>query len=780
VDRCALFVDAGYALSDGADSAHGRRRRESFSWDYPGLLSLLADIARERTGLPVLRCYWYDANDEGIRSAEHERLAEIPGLKLRLRRARPGRRDGIEADLKRDLMTLARNGAISDALIVTADDYVTDVVAEAQDHGIRICVAEIAADGGRSVPVALRQECDQLIELSAGSLRRFAGGAAGARARATGERSGAGQPAGTGQPAATCQLSGIGQPVGTGERSGTGQPAGTGQSTAVAAARHRQHQSGATPAYSAAGDQLTPVGVASMADYLKQLEAAGSATEQAVLLNGASRAADGTAVNGQPGPVPNLAPLNSLQSGINGTASADGHPDAHGSGSAGTGRADPGRSAAASGFPAFLNGFADAPIGFSVAANGPGVHSYAAGMRGGLGGPGSADRPPGPVNGQAGSGDGSAQRPGGLAGPASGFPLPAEGLIGPANGQPVRGEGLIGPANGQPVGLIGPANGQPMPGHGPSGPANGLAVPAEGVSGPVNGRVGPASEAAGPTATPTWPAADAADQPPGMAGSGGVTGQSAGSPGHNQWAGGAGLVPGSAGFPNGRTGPAAALPSPAPGRASSGRTGTGGLLAAPPNGHPRPEASRAGPTTQPAAASAGLGSQWISLQPDGRASSSPGLAVPASQSAGSDTAAGYAGPPAYRQAGYGADPLSGRKTVSGPDHGSASQLGHTATGRNVPPPAGAPPLPARQPAKFALADAVRVAHREGHSFGETVARDAPSLWLDAVLARKPRMPSDLEARLLQGSALPIDSLLHEEVRQALRRGFWAALEGTRR
>jgi hypothetical protein len=72
--------------------------------------------------------------------------------------------------------------------------------------------------------------------------------------------------------------------------------------------------------------------------------------------------------------------------------------------------------------------------------------------------------------------------------------------------------------------------------------------------------------------------------------------------------------------------------------------------------------------------------------------------------------------------------------------------------------------------------AVRSAHTEGFGFGEAVARDAPSPWLDAVLARKPRMPSGLEARLLQGSALPSDSLLNDEVRQALRRGFWDSLE----
>ena len=79
-----------------------------------------------------------------------------------------------------------------------------------------------------------------------------------------------------------------------------------------------------------------------------------------------------------------------------------------------------------------------------------------------------------------------------------------------------------------------------------------------------------------------------------------------------------------------------------------------------------------------------------------------------------------------------------------------------------------------------LSEAVQAAHEEGQEFGGSVARDAPALWLEAVLARKPRMPSDLEARLLQGSALPIDFLLHNEVRHALRRGFWDALERTRR
>jgi len=84
------------------------------------------------------------------------------------------------------------------------------------------------------------------------------------------------------------------------------------------------------------------------------------------------------------------------------------------------------------------------------------------------------------------------------------------------------------------------------------------------------------------------------------------------------------------------------------------------------------------------------------------------------------------------------------------------------------------------PAGVSLADAVQSAYEEGQAFSESVARDAPALWVEAVLAREPWMPSSLEARLLQGSAMPIDFLMHDEVRHALRRGFWDAIKLARR
>jgi hypothetical protein len=173
VDRCALFVDAGYLLADGAMAVHGTRRRESVSWDFGGLLQLLGNLARERTGLPLLRCYWYEATVEGRRSPEHDALADLPGIKLRLSRIRPGRREGVDTEIHRDLMTLARNGGVADAVVVSGDEDIAQVIADAQDHGVRVTVVHVAVDGNWTISRVLRHECDDLIEIGSGHLRPY-------------------------------------------------------------------------------------------------------------------------------------------------------------------------------------------------------------------------------------------------------------------------------------------------------------------------------------------------------------------------------------------------------------------------------------------------------------------------------------------------------------------------------------------------------------------------------------------------------------------------------
>jgi uncharacterized LabA/DUF88 family protein len=173
VDRCALFVDAGYVLADGAMAVHGTRRGESVSWDYEGLLQLLSSLAADRSGLPLLRCYWYEATVDGRRTAEQDALADVPGIKLRVAKIRPGRREGVETEIHRDLTTLARNNAISDALVVSAEEDLAQVIADVQDLGLRVTLVHIAVDGNWTISRALRQESDDILEIGGEHLRPY-------------------------------------------------------------------------------------------------------------------------------------------------------------------------------------------------------------------------------------------------------------------------------------------------------------------------------------------------------------------------------------------------------------------------------------------------------------------------------------------------------------------------------------------------------------------------------------------------------------------------------
>jgi NYN domain-containing protein len=726
VDRCALFVDASYALADGALAVHGTRNRDSVSWDYAGLLKLLGGLSRDRTGLPLLRCYWYDMSTDGNRTAEHDVLADIPGLKLRLSKIRPSRKEGVEAEIRKDLTALARNHAISDVIIVTAEEDLAPVIAEIQDLGVRTILLYIAADGDRAVPQTLRQECDDLIEISPGHLRPYVDLISGA------------------EP----QLA----------------SSGFRELTVNAA-----HASGPLPAIEAPAQRLYASPMA--ADYERisaDLRANGPADGMtAVTGQRDQRELGGQAQLGGPRyqrPEDGRGPL---AAGHEPGFASPGFPAAE------PVRAQPGQSP---------NGFGQRPLpeegpgqlgampgAGSVPTGGPagmaGQHGQVGdGLAGGAGTSGGnamaigrhqdngippAAMPPGGVGGNR-PADGIAAHglPPGAQGTgysassqASGMPgngVPANGL--PGNGLPTNG---LQPIGQQPMGQPGGSQpvGQQPNGVQPQGSQHGVAqhgvaqqgVAQQGVaqhgaqygSAPQAGRHQEAARQFGANVSPQSP------MPVHPANSG------QGPQGISQ----PGLAP-QAQAPHGQQLPGQNLPGqnlpgqnlPGQGLAGqglpaanqSGQPSQGGNYQ---NGQPPPEAQRAPSAQRPLPAGNG-----VQYSPD-RAAPYGGQLEPAQ----------FAAPPSNA---YLPNPYGGQPPVA---------------------PAGA----------MSVGDAVQSAHAEGFGFGEAVARDAPALWLEAVLARKPRMPSDLEARLLQGSALPIDSLLHDEVRHALRRGFWDALERSR-
>jgi hypothetical protein len=603
LDRCALFVDAGYALGDGALAVHGTRHRDSVSWDHAGLLKLLSGLSSDRTGLPLLRCYWYDVAAAGSRAAEHDSLADVPGVRLRLSKARPSRKEGVEAEMRKDLTALARNHAVTDVIIVSAEEDLAPAIAEVQEFGVRTVLLHIGPDGSSAASRALRQECDDVIEVSAGHLRPFVELIVGAEP----QRSGAGYR----------ELAGAGSLSGP-------QPAldASGSRLFAAPAPAGYERAPQLAAMSGQGDHQPGLMTSSEPASFAMVQQGDDARAAAL-----QHVPDGQHAQPQPA---SLAPQ-----------------FAH--------AADP----LAAGIPAAATGYGQAAFSTqeaTFAANGHGFGQHGA--------------PPSHLTGQA-----------GLVGPGMTGTDPAQiGLPGPAMPGQVNGA----PANGMPSnGLLATAPAAAVPGFG-TGPANG--VPGGGVTRPAvpqgsqvsggSGQPGPGPAGPGSVVQPGFPVPGQ-----GLAVQQGAHRQIGGSQGQN------GLMSVDQGRP------------PLPGRQLPAGNGL-------PYGQDR-SMPYAGQLQEP-------------------------------QFAGQPGQQPYAAP-----SGYGGQP---------------------------------PQLPALS---LSVGDAVQSAHAEGFGFGEAVARDAPALWLEAVLARKPRMPSDLEARLLQGSALPIDSLLHDEVRHALRRGFWDALERSR-
>ena len=589
MDRCALFADAGYVLADGAMAVHGTSRRESVSWDYAGLLGFFTDLAAERTGQPMLRCYWYETTIDGRRTAEHETLADLPGLMLRLASPLPGQRDAADTGIHRDLTALAGNRAVCDVLLVSAEEDLTPVVADVQDLGVRVIIVDISVDGNRTVPRSLRQQCDDIVEVNAAQLRPYVELIAGA------------EPARYDEQYATS--------IYGGKQLANGHAAGVGGGS------HQDLSSAAAGSHPAAPAVYAAPGVA------EYQPAAQPAARQ-------------PPAPPRPEPVP----------------AADAGPS------------EP---------------------------NVRGMHrSHAAGNSS-------------PLSGQP---------------PLSAPPQQAPPRTQPHSPRPPAGQ----PGLPAPPLYTAPASASFREPAAPSGPA-GQELPAA--------RPGPAAGA--PATAASSEAADPAVAPPPP------SGQRAAGP----------------------------RPPYAPSHLSSFDDPEGSQFSPAPAGQfgstPRGLPSRRG------------------SQPDGL----PGNGVPGNGPPGNGLPAQHSAqsPPQSPLAPHGS---SAQHPAAAPSPGylppvpPVPPVSQPAPYRAQLP---EPPPPAASPATGgSLAGIVQTAHSEGFEFGESVAREAPALWLEAVVARKPRMPSDLEARLLQGSVLPIDSLLQDEVRNALRRGFWDALERSRR
>jgi uncharacterized LabA/DUF88 family protein len=174
MDRCAVFVDAGWFLAEAAQALTGKGVRSAVECDYAKVTAALGQLTSQTTQLPLLRIYWYDAAPDGVPGPDHLEIARLANVKLRLGRISHHQQKGVDALLILDLTTLARERAIASALVVSGDEDIREGIATAQSLGVHVTLAALAMQEGRpSQATTLVHEADEQLVVDATFLRRY-------------------------------------------------------------------------------------------------------------------------------------------------------------------------------------------------------------------------------------------------------------------------------------------------------------------------------------------------------------------------------------------------------------------------------------------------------------------------------------------------------------------------------------------------------------------------------------------------------------------------------
>lgn len=139
MNRTAIFVDAGYFFAQGSNCLTGKKQpRGNLQLDIGRLLEYLEKFSEKITGNPLLRIYWYDGTSTGP-TPQHLAMAIKANLKLRLGFVNSvGEQKGVDSLIVTDIITLARNGAMSDAILFSGDEDLRVGVQQAQEYGVRV------------------------------------------------------------------------------------------------------------------------------------------------------------------------------------------------------------------------------------------------------------------------------------------------------------------------------------------------------------------------------------------------------------------------------------------------------------------------------------------------------------------------------------------------------------------------------------------------------------------------------------------------------------------
>lgn len=172
--RVAVFVDAGYLYAAGSASLLGTSAtREMTDLNQSKTIAALRSTALEKANdAQLLRIYWYDGVLPQGPSPEQRRIADADDVKLRLGIVTPHGQKGVDSLIVTDLVELARNGAISDAVLMSGDEDVRIGVQIAQSFGVRVHLVGIEPRHNNQSR-ALMQESDTATEWSKSIIERI-------------------------------------------------------------------------------------------------------------------------------------------------------------------------------------------------------------------------------------------------------------------------------------------------------------------------------------------------------------------------------------------------------------------------------------------------------------------------------------------------------------------------------------------------------------------------------------------------------------------------------
>lgn len=175
MSRVAIFVDAGYLFAQGSTALVGEKQgRSDVKINITAALAELVAVAQAKCpDVRLLRTYWYDAPPRTGMSAEHTALAFTDYIKLRLGVLNGrGQQKGVDSLIVTDLIELARNKSICDAILLSGDEDVRIGVQIAQNFGVGVHLVGIHPARG-SQSMLLRQESDTATEWDKDVISKF-------------------------------------------------------------------------------------------------------------------------------------------------------------------------------------------------------------------------------------------------------------------------------------------------------------------------------------------------------------------------------------------------------------------------------------------------------------------------------------------------------------------------------------------------------------------------------------------------------------------------------